>query len=470
VVTGVAGGSVDSTRARILVIDDSIDILEFLQLALESAGYDVKVASDGLDGLEAVRTFKPQLIITDISMPRMNGFDFLVRLRSDFTPPLPPVVVCSGFDVTAEEALRLGAVRFMAKPIEAAALLTAAEQALRGEVADAASLARERGFMRATRARAAAAAARLLAGSDLQAPELVRPFTRAVQWISDYFGYTEAGLTFVQGEGDILVAAVSRGSAVQAGMTLSGRALYSTGALGAGSSLVLGDASSLASFGDPRVAALGVRFVVAVPLLFQDVAVGALVLMDQRPHSFEAEDLLILERIGRYLAGGLPDTLQRIRERTLTGQNVGLVPPAVFESMLAAELALLHRERGWLDLLLVEIDATSLDPDWAIHLAGGRRFGLCRRDAGTLALFKRGSTSTAASAVSDVLTALRTVVTVRAVGWVSVVDNGLSRVPDQLLLQLAGMALEEARLSPAHPVERIVIRRENPGTDHFVRD
>src|SRR5215468_3826395 len=118
---------VTSLPALILVIDDSDDIGEMFRLVLESAGFRVRVAADGREGLAAVREERPDLVITDIMMPGMNGFDFLIHLRSDFPPPLPPAIVCSGFDATGEEAIRLGAVRFVAKPIESAALVEIVE-------------------------------------------------------------------------------------------------------------------------------------------------------------------------------------------------------------------------------------------------------------------------------------------------------------------------------------------------------
>ena len=455
----------DSARRRILVIDDSIEIRELFQLVLESAGYELRLAADGQEGLEAARVFRPHLIITDVSMPRMDGFQFLVHLRSDFSPPLPPVVVCSGFDVTADQALRLGALRFVAKPVEAGDLLKIVEQALCGESGDAESLAHEWAFARAARARAAEAAARLTAGVDVQDPELVRTFTRFVQWVSDYFGYAEAMGVVVQGS-EILVEAVSRGSLVPAGTRLSGKALYATGVLTVGSSMVLGDAAALPLFADPKAAELGVRFLVAVPLMFQGVPIGALGILDGVPHAFDAEDLLILEQLGRFGSSGLSVTKRRLGEGTVPSRNVCLMSPSVFDVMLTAELALLHRKRGGLDLLFARVDPSSLCADWSDRLVGRTRFGMCLRDAKTVAIFKRDSDATAASAVLfEALNDLRTVGKVEAVGWVSLIDEGLTRAPTQVLVQLARELLEQARGSPARSVDRIVIRPEEwPGS------
>jgi CheY-like chemotaxis protein len=445
--------SVDSQSPRILVIDDSEDIRELFQLALEGAGCRVKVAADGHQGLQAMRESRPDLVIADISMPGMNGFEFLVHLRSDFLPPLPPVIVRSGFDVTAEEALRLGAVRFVAKPVEAASLIRIVEQVLRGEPADETTLEREREFVWAARARAAAAAARLFSTFQALAPELDRVLPATAQWFSDYFGFATAGIMFVDNN-RVRVAGVSSGSVVPVGTTFSGRMLFSTGVLAAGSSLVVTDATDF--FGasivaDPRAKALGAKFFVAVPLLYEEVPVGAIVLSDHAPHPFEAEDLLILEGFGRAAAQGLGDG-------PTIGRNLGFVPPPLFERMLGAELSVLHRQRGGLEVLLVEMEPTAMRSELAVEILrhAGPRLAICRHDAGTLALYKRDpNAGVATSAISAALRTLIATGTVRATGWISIVGDELPPLSHDVVLRLAWLALDESRVSPGGRVERL---------------
>jgi CheY-like chemotaxis protein len=437
----------------ILVIDDSEDIRDLFQLILEGAGYRVSVAAEGREGLETLRESRPDLIIADISMPGMNGFEFLVHLRSDFSPPLPPVIVCSGFDVTAEEALRLGAIRFVAKPVEAPSLIRMVEQVLSGEPADEQTLEREREFVRAARARAAAAAARLFSTFRALAPELDRVLPIAAQWFSDYFGFAPAAILFVE-DHRVRVAGVSRGSVVRMGATFSARMLFSTGVLAGGSSLVVTDATDI--FGaniiaDPRAAALGIKFFVAVPLLYEDVPVGAIVLSDRDLHPFEAEDLLILEGFGRTVAHGF-------RDRSTLGKNLGFVPPPSFDRMLGAELAVLHRQRGGLEVLLVEMEPTAMRPELALEILkrGGPRLALCRHEAGTLAIYKRDSNAgAAASAISASLSTLVATGAVHATAWISIVDDGLPLLSHDVVLRLAGLALDQSRGSPAGRVERL---------------
>src|ERR1039457_2811938 len=71
-------------RFRILVVDDQYLIRETARQMLESGGYEVLTAVDGLDGLNALRKSLPDLIISDLNMPRMSGFEFLAVVRERF--------------------------------------------------------------------------------------------------------------------------------------------------------------------------------------------------------------------------------------------------------------------------------------------------------------------------------------------------------------------------------------------------
>ena len=79
-------------RFRILVVDDEPSIRETVRQILESGGYEVLTAADGLDGLHALSKSLPDLIISDLNMPRMSGFEFLVVVRERF-PHIATVAV-----------------------------------------------------------------------------------------------------------------------------------------------------------------------------------------------------------------------------------------------------------------------------------------------------------------------------------------------------------------------------------------
>jgi CheY-like chemotaxis protein len=106
----------------ILVVEDVPNVLELLELTLRFKGYQVVSAHNGLEGLEMVEKTRPALIITDILMPRMDGYAFVQKLRtSNSDSSRIPVIFLSATFVTPEDknfALSLGAIRFLEKPID----------------------------------------------------------------------------------------------------------------------------------------------------------------------------------------------------------------------------------------------------------------------------------------------------------------------------------------------------------------
>ncbi len=81
---------------RILFVDDEERLRVTTKAILESQGYDVQCAKDGLDGLAALKEWRPDLIISDLHMPNMNGFEFLSVIRQQF-PDLPVIVISGEF-------------------------------------------------------------------------------------------------------------------------------------------------------------------------------------------------------------------------------------------------------------------------------------------------------------------------------------------------------------------------------------
>jgi len=83
-------------RFRILVVDDEPSICEIAGQILESAGYEVLTAKDGVDGLNALSKSLPDLIISDLNMPRMSGFEFLAVVRERF-PHIATIAMSGGY-------------------------------------------------------------------------------------------------------------------------------------------------------------------------------------------------------------------------------------------------------------------------------------------------------------------------------------------------------------------------------------
>src|SRR5215467_9970967 len=117
-------------RSRILVVDDETQITRVLKTTLSTQGYEVKTAADGESGLQAVFDWLPDLVITDLSMPGMNGVELCraVRERSQV-----PVIVLSvrGEEKTKIEALDAGADDYVTKPFSVNELLARVRANLR---------------------------------------------------------------------------------------------------------------------------------------------------------------------------------------------------------------------------------------------------------------------------------------------------------------------------------------------------
>ena len=114
----------------ILLIDDSLSIRKFVGGMLESAGYDVHTAVDGEEGLRKASTQNYRLIITDLEMPKLNGFEVIQGLRSrEQTQQIPVIVMTTrAGDKHRQMALNIGASSYIAKPVEERALIQEIER------------------------------------------------------------------------------------------------------------------------------------------------------------------------------------------------------------------------------------------------------------------------------------------------------------------------------------------------------
>ena len=104
----------------VVLVDDSISVRKFVGRMLEKAGYRVKLAADGLEALEIVTQTKCDLVVTDLEMPRTNGYELLSHLRQDpQTRGIPVMVVTSRAGAKhRERAMKEGAAAFLTKPVQ----------------------------------------------------------------------------------------------------------------------------------------------------------------------------------------------------------------------------------------------------------------------------------------------------------------------------------------------------------------
>jgi len=117
-------------KPRILVVDDEAQLTRVLRTGLKSHGYDVRTAADGISAFDTFKDWNPNLVITDLAMPNMNGLELCRQLR---TISQVPIIVLSakGEEKTKIEALDLGADDFVTKPFGIDELLARVRASLR---------------------------------------------------------------------------------------------------------------------------------------------------------------------------------------------------------------------------------------------------------------------------------------------------------------------------------------------------
>ena len=118
--------------AKLLIIEDDPSMLELLRVHLRAAGHDVRTVSDAADGIRAILAELPDLILSDIAMPYLDGMELLHALRSEPLTRRIPVIFLTGLtdDDTLAKASALGADDFLTKPIQVEDLLSSINKVL----------------------------------------------------------------------------------------------------------------------------------------------------------------------------------------------------------------------------------------------------------------------------------------------------------------------------------------------------
>jgi two-component system chemotaxis response regulator CheY len=111
----------------ILTIDDSRSMREMLRLALSETGFEVVQAVDGVDGIEVLKGCKPDVIVTDVNMPRMDGFGVIQAVRQDpLKKHIPILVLTTESDAAKKQrAKEAGATGWIVKPFDPVKLVAA---------------------------------------------------------------------------------------------------------------------------------------------------------------------------------------------------------------------------------------------------------------------------------------------------------------------------------------------------------
>ncbi|MGO1395290.1 MAG: response regulator transcription factor [Halomonas sp.] len=111
--------------AKVLVVDDEPNIVLSLEFLMQQAGFEVVTAEDGEQALARVNDAQPDLLLLDISLPGISGFDVLERLRNEAATAQLPIIMLTahGRDVEREKGMALGADDYITKPFSTQSLV-----------------------------------------------------------------------------------------------------------------------------------------------------------------------------------------------------------------------------------------------------------------------------------------------------------------------------------------------------------
>jgi twitching motility two-component system response regulator PilH len=120
--------------STVLVVEDSVSQREMITDLLKGSGLSVSIATDGVEALEHIEGHRPDLVVLDIVMPRMNGYEVCRRIKADPKTQDVPVVMCSskGEEFDRYWGMKQGADAYIAKPFQPTELVGTVKQLLRG--------------------------------------------------------------------------------------------------------------------------------------------------------------------------------------------------------------------------------------------------------------------------------------------------------------------------------------------------
>lgn len=101
---------------RALIVDDSEVLRRLIEMCLRPAGFEIATAGSGSEALDVAATFEPDLVLLDIGLPDMTGWDVLAELRASAATAETKILILSGYDDVHTEAQRLGADGALVKP------------------------------------------------------------------------------------------------------------------------------------------------------------------------------------------------------------------------------------------------------------------------------------------------------------------------------------------------------------------
>ena len=289
--------------SKILLVDDSRTLVDAYVTFLETfTPHEVRGATSGLAALEIARDWRPDVVVTDVMMPDMNGLELITQLRSQIPPPLPVIVAMSGFPDVEREARHRGAEVFQTKPIDTDELVALIDSLVTNRTASVSRHAAHDARRKQASERAKAAVVSMIAR---------RPFSPDVahlgaRLLSRYFGDVDVAILLI-GDEHLQVFA---SSGWPVGTQPSGVLGYVLDVVVSGSTLIIPDLATMPD-GSVRTTVPDWRLLAAVPVRSSDgVAIGVLMVAHRQVIAFDVHDLSLLEhiaeRLGAVFAGTVP--------------------------------------------------------------------------------------------------------------------------------------------------------------------
>ena len=124
-----------TSAASVLLVDDELHILRAAEFKLKKSGFDVSCASDGEEAWERIRERRPDIVVTDLQMPRLNGRELIARIRAHAETESMPVILLTakGYELSHQETYgEHGIFKLMAKPFSPRELCNLVQQATEG--------------------------------------------------------------------------------------------------------------------------------------------------------------------------------------------------------------------------------------------------------------------------------------------------------------------------------------------------
>jgi CheY-like chemotaxis protein len=439
-------------QPTIVIIDDSIDIREVLVSIFENEGYRAIACMDADEGFAIVRRVRPDVVISDAMLGVTSGLELITRLRSDLTPPVPPIVVLSGFPNVEEEARRRGAFAFIPKPFELDSMLDAVRAALGGRTVSEEERARARRQSEGLRRDAADAARMALARLQPRMPDLERRREWTDRWYPGYLGYGRIVQVIVGDHG----LEPYPSPTVDAEHVLAMHSEYVRDIIETSSAVVLPRARRHTN------GSSAVGLFVGVPLRVGRVSVGAVCLVDDYPHAMDAADFFVFEELGRRSSAILGNT--EAEGPAPLWEPSGLLTDEALEMLIGAELQRSQRRGTRVGLLVFE-SAWRGDPlPWARELEQAvtiERLAIAELGPTRYAvLLTRDDADAADEDAAYAVHRLRESGALRAGAMVSVDGFSLPPIPPHELRRLAETLLQRELRGESGEVQRIVLRHE----------